>query len=513
MIKFLEFLDKHPIKSSFFIGLFFTLAFQPFNLIPFAVIFLYLIRRIEKSSSYKEAFLVGFAFYVGHYATLTPWIMSVAQHIGSILYLGYVALVLFVALYYGVGALIIKKVGIKYLPFVFIIIEFIRQFGELKFPWGYSGYIFGFNNYFIQSADIFGVFGLSLIFYVFMLLVYYGLKYKNKLFYNIAAIIFIVNYVYGISTYQKQDENLSEMNIGVLQSNISQKIKWDKEFRDSTYIIYSSLVESVTTDSTDIIIWPETSSPSYLLRSKYDIKRVLEIVRKSNTYNFVGGLRLQEDKTERIGYKYYNSMFMFDKFGNKIADYDKSVLVPFGEYLPFTSYFTFLDNIDFGQSDFSFGERENLIKVKDAVISTFICFEILSPNYVKNQVAKGSNLLVTTSNDAWFDFMEPEQHFDFARFRAIENRRYLVRSGSIGKSAIITESGKILKSVELRERGSFLEKVKLFGHRTVYNKYGDWIVYFAMFVILVRLSVLLKIQLANRKNQKEESVAINLENN
>ena len=511
MNKILEILDNNPIRSSFFIGLFFTLAFQPFNLIPFAIIFLYLVRRIDKSSSYKEAFLVGFAFYTGHYATLAPWVMNVSKHIGPVLYLGYVALVLVVALYYGVGALITKKVGLKYLPFVFIFIEFTRQFGELKFPWGYSGYIFGFNNYFIQSADIFGIFGLSLIFYIFVLLIYYGLKYKNKLFYNVAAILFIANYVYGFVTYEKSESKLNKMTVGVLQSNITQERKWDKDFRDSTYIIYSSLAQKVATDSTDLIVWPETSSPSYLQVMKYDRNRVLEIVKKTNTYNFVGGLRLEEDKTKKRGYRFYNSMFLFDGLGNNVDTYDKSVLVPFGEYLPFTTYFPFLNNIDFGQSDFSSGERENLIKVKDALISTFICFEILSPIYTRHQVAKGSNLIVTTSNDAWFDFMEPQQHFEFARFRAVENRRYLVRSGSIGISAIVTESGKILNSIDVKERGAFLEKVKLFGHRTIYNKYGDWIVYFAIFVLLVRFSVLGKKYLSNRKTKNEPIE--NFENN
>jgi len=499
-MNFIKLSDKYPYKISFLLGLLFTLAFSPFYFLPISLVFLFLLRRIDKSDGLKEAFISGFLFYFAHNLTLIPWVMNVSKFVGPLLFPGYILASFGVALYYGVASLITKKIGLKYSPLVFVFIEFLRQFGVLKFPWELSGYMFGFNNYFIQSVDIFGVFGLSFLFYIIVLFIYYGMKYKNKLFYNLATVVVVINFIYGYSTYNTNRDAISTMNIGVLQSNISQDIKWEKGFKDSTYIIYNNLINSVKSDSTDLIVWAETAVPAWLERSHYDLNRVSKIVKNSGTYNYLGSLRYQKDKREKIGYKYYNSMFLFDKEGKIRSHYDKSVLVQFGEYVPFGNAFPFLKTLDFGNSNFSFGKNKKLLTVGNASIATSICFEIIFPNYVREEVSKGANLIITTSNDAWFEFMEPQQHFEMSRFRAIENRRYLVRSGNIGISAIVAENGKIIKKLGVKNRGAIIGKVKLLGDRTFYNKYGDLIVYLSIFGIFLRFFVVIK---NNRKRREQ----------
>jgi apolipoprotein N-acyltransferase len=191
----------------------------------------------------------------------------------------------------------------------------------------------------------------------------------------------------------------------------------------------------------------------------------------------VGSPALENDK-------YFNRVWLLDK-GLIRGYYDKTHLVPFGEYLPLPWLLGFLGKLTQEVSDFS--KADKLEPIED--IGTLVCFENVFPELARRLTVKGATWLVTVSNDAWFlDWSTSEQHLKTATIRAIENRRYLVMPVNHGISAVIDPFGRIVSSLGLMKEGSFTTQIKKVSYRTVFSKIGSltaWIWIFAGIIGLV----------------------------
>src|SRR5262249_18325828 len=131
--------------------------------------------------------------------------------------------------------------------------------------------------------------------------------------------------------------------------------------------------------------------------------------------------------------KYYNSAFLVRADGTTAGVYRKMHLVPFGEYVPLKRVFFFAAPLVEAVSDFSPGDTPELLPIGRRRPSTAICYEIVYPELVRQFVRRGSELLTTITNDAWFGRTSaPHQHFAQAAMRAIEEGRYLVRAANTG---------------------------------------------------------------------------------
>ncbi len=148
----------------------------------------------------------------------------------------------------------------------------------------------------------------------------------------------------------------------------------------------------------------------------------------------------------------------------------------------------FVDKFVEGVSDFSKGDTYSLFNYKQYKISTQICYEIIFPGISREFVKKGSELLTTITNDAWFgDTSAPYQHFAMSIIRAIENKRYLIRSANTGISGIINSIGKILHKSELFSEYIIIDKAYFIKERTIYNIYGDWLCLLSLIIFLIFL--------------------------
>lgn len=164
--------------------------------------------------------------------------------------------------------------------------------------------------------------------------------------------------------------------------------------------------------------------------------------------------------------------------------YDKTHLVPFGEYMPLHGLLWFLRKVVPYGKGFSAGDQLNLLRVGDVRFGVLICFESAFPNdsrrYVVRPTGPGADFLINISNDGWFKGShELDQHLAICSFRAIELRTGIVRSVNSGISAIIEPTGRVRESVHDAAgrtklvAGVAVGRVPLRVETTFYARHGD----------------------------------------
>jgi apolipoprotein N-acyltransferase len=182
-------------------------------------------------------------------------------------------------------------------------------------------------------------------------------------------------------------------------------------------------------------------------------------------------------------YVLYNSALATNGKGEVTSRYDKEYLLAFGEYLPFGDTFPILYDWSPNSGKFSSGTSLEPLLIEDKAgqthkVTTLICYEDILPGFTNAAVrASGgeSELLVNMTNDAWFgDSSEPWEHLALAQLRAIEHRRYLVRSTNSGVSAIVDPVGRVMSHTGTFRQETLREKIHwMRGHTTLYEVLGD----------------------------------------
>ena len=172
----------------------------------------------------------------------------------------------------------------------------------------------------------------------------------------------------------------------------------------------------------------------------------------------------------------YNSLIVWHR--EKLIDfYDKEKLVPFGEYIPLENYLSFLKKITVGLGIVKPGFSKNInvpLQEKAFKIVPLICFESAFSEILKKRLKESPRLIFIATNDAWFDRTSaPYQHFQMARVRAVEARRYTLQVANTGITGIIDPLGEIIKATQLEKREVVFGEVKLFSQKTLFVKYGN----------------------------------------
>jgi apolipoprotein N-acyltransferase len=171
--------------------------------------------------------------------------------------------------------------------------------------------------------------------------------------------------------------------------------------------------------------------------------------------------------------RYFNSLMML---GENRGQYDKTRLVPFGEYVPFASQLRGLIKFfNLPMSFFSLGDADQpLLTVAGEKIATAICYEIVYPNLVAS-MAREATALLTVSNDAWFGrSIAPRQHMQMARMRALENAKPMMRGTSNGVTALVDHHGEITAQIEQFSTGELSGTIAPRSGQTVFSQTGSW---------------------------------------
>jgi apolipoprotein N-acyltransferase len=172
--------------------------------------------------------------------------------------------------------------------------------------------------------------------------------------------------------------------------------------------------------------------------------------------------------------EFRNTAVLLDRRGRVEGIYDKNYLLMFGEYLPLADKLPFLRRLIPEAGDFVPGETVEVFPFRDQKIGVMVCYEDIIPAFTRRVAGKAPNLLVNITNDAWFGrTAEPWLHLALAVFRAVENRRFLVRSTNTGVSAFVDPMGRILRHSDLENPEVLMEKVAFLDGTTLYQRLGD----------------------------------------
>lgn len=422
------------------------LAFSPFSFWPVVILSpALLIFQLTFIDNRKKTFLLGWVYGLGYFGFGVNWIYNSLHIFGhapapvaaALTGLMIVTLSLFIGaaltLYKTLMQLYPGRWSMWSLPFIWFAIEWLKGWVLTGFPWLSVGYAH-INSPLAGFAPLVGVYGLGSLSILISLLMVMWKQYKNP--FSLLLIVLIGFTGFGLKQVSWTETFGDPLNITMIQGNIPQEMKWRREDRQKILDIYWDATK--LNWNSDLIVWPEVAIPG---RSEdlQDVLVPMSMQASENNSNLLTGI-VVSDWMKR---EYYNSMILM---GNHQGEYHKRHLVPFGEYYPFRQLLSFMRNyIDIPMSDMRAGPLEQpLMSVNDIKLGVSICFEDVFSRDI-NLALPQANILVNTSNDAWFgDSLAPHQHLEIAQMRSLETGRPMVRSTNTGQSAFIDHKGAII---------------------------------------------------------------------
>jgi apolipoprotein N-acyltransferase len=230
--------------------------------------------------------------------------------------------------------------------------------------------------------------------------------------------------------------------------------------------------------SADLVVWPETPIPGgYLEQDLFLLQSLQGLVRSAGVPLVTGAIGL--DKQERR----YNSAFSLNASGVLADRYDKTQLVPYGEFFPLRSFLgRILASYGAPESDFVHGTRPGVFAITGSSsvnepmrVGTLICYESAFSRLARARVRSGAQALILMTSDQTFGTTAgPFQHADMSILRAVESGRYLVRAAATGVSMIIDPQGRVRERIGMNERGFTVGAVTLRNDQTPFVRWGDW---------------------------------------
>lgn len=452
----------------------------------------------ESSKTKLETFLTGWSFGAGYFISGLYWVsMALFVDIAIWWWVLPFSLILgptLLGIYFGIIPLISWRYKANKLAYITItitawaFIEYIRGWVFTGFPWNLAGYTWHLSLPIMQINAYIGIYGLTLL----TLLWASTPIIPNKTVRNILIASFIIASITGLMRLYANPTAPSGQNVRIVQANIEQKLKWDKETILSNFKQHIDLTSTPSANPIDFVVWPETA----IITNNYNEKDTLDIIAKSlpnNSTGIIGSLNTQyKFKTT----EYFNAITFINKKGDVIGRYNKHHLVPFGEYIPYRDFLN-LTPIAAGISmigDFTRGKGILTIDIKDKPNpSPLICYEGIFPHKVALQGENRPEWLVNVTNDAWYGHTAgPYQHFEITRVRAIEEGLPLVRAANTGISATIDPLGRVIGSKKLGKKGVVDTILPKPLSPTPYSKYGDSIFLTLILLLGIYSETLLK---------------------
>jgi apolipoprotein N-acyltransferase len=403
-----------------------------------------------------------------------------------------------------------SQIKILIIPAIWVAIEWIRAHFLTGFGWVLLGYSQTDNPAIIQIADITGAYGVSFLIAIVNASIFFTIRGLRKKEYRAGYLVMALTLVFITEAYGiiklKSVFAGERIKVAVVQGNIPQSEKWDDRFRKGILQKYEKLTMASAKNKPDLVIWPETSVPDFIELNK-NLSAWAGDLSVSIAAPILLGAPGEDVKTGALR----NSAVMFGKDGKITGRYDKLHLVPFGEYVPFKKFLSFVERFapspigDFSPgADFSifsfFIERRsaengtNFKLVRKVKFACLICFEDIFPELSRESVKRGANFLVNITNDAWFKYSSaPYQHVQSSIFRAVENRVNVARAANTGVSCIISPKGEIIAAVgsghgEIFVDGFAIGDIALTRIKTFYTAYGDLFAFACMLLTALCVS-------------------------
>jgi apolipoprotein N-acyltransferase len=226
----------------------------------------------------------------------------------------------------------------------------------------------------------------------------------------------------------------------------------------------------------DLVVWPESPAP-FIERNAHYEQAMTALARQTQAPLIVGNLGV--DFPVEGGLRYYNSARIEGADGARVGRYDKTHLVPFGEYIPYKELLFFAHKLTGRVSEFTRGTDRKVFRLPTANgeahrYGVFICYESVFADEVRHFAQLGAEVLVNISDDGWYgDTSAPWQHLNMARMRAIENRRWILRDTNNGVTAVIDPYGRVRQSIPRHQTDALPAQFGFRSDVTFYTAHGD----------------------------------------
>ena len=368
-------------------------------------------------------------------------------------------------------------------------LDHLRSFALGGFPWATLGYAQHQSDALLALAPFTGVYGLSFV------TVLGGAALAEALLelrarrrpgtrVQVALALVVVAHLFGLLRPAAAEPGPT-LRVAVLQGNIQQGEKWSRDWYERTLEIYETLTRQAAAEGAELVVWPETAVPAVIEIDHRHTERFTALARESGVALVLGavGLERRDGAPPRV----YDSAFLVDSAGVFRGRYDKTKLVPFGEFVPFAETLgRFFKALARGIAETSVtpGRAPRVLSIplpgaaSDLTSGVPICYELLFPDVVRRFVRDGAELLVAITNDAWYGRTgAPYQFLAMTAMRSAETRVWTARAANTGVSAFIDARGRVRSRTRIFERGYLVADVPRRPPPqggSFYTRHGDW---------------------------------------
>jgi len=506
-------------------GLLLALAFPPFpfhylifvGLIPY---FLVLEKRETLAEINRATYFMAFVFslltvyWVGGFTVGKDYYLMISGFV--LLFFNPLLFLIASTLFYFALRTFSRKTAMLLFPFFWVCYEYCFSLTDFQFPWLTLGNSQSKFLHFIQLADVVGVYGLSLI--ILFINLFFFLSYRHylkksnyKIPLTIALLLVMLPIIYGVIKENSFKESGKKIRVGLVQPDLDPYEKWSGGNLNEITGKYLSLSREAVAKKAELVIWPETALPVYLLSGQYteDLDSIRNFVNASKVSlltgmpNFISYMKNEkvpsDAKYNQAGDFYftnYNAILLFNPDSIRIQSYGKMKLVPFGEHTPFADQLPFLgDLIKWGvglggwnigkdttnfklgisppAADYELGETQSTNNQQLTTnINAVVCYESIFPELIAAFAQRGSEMIAVVTNDSWYgNTSGPYQHKEISVLRAVENRRSVVRAANGGISCIVNPLGVTVAETKMYTKDVLVGNVSLNSEKTFYTRH------------------------------------------
>ena len=475
-----------------------VLAYPPFHLfapsfvclVPAALL---LLDGQQDGRPLRRHVVQGFWFGLLSQGLVLYWIIVALWHFTPLSALGYVATVIpmgmFWAILFAAVGWVMRRTGVSLLlvlPVGWTALEWmIGHIPQIGFPWlGLGTSLTGYPMV-VQIADVVGARGVT------FLLVVANTALALAWIRRRERTVWLIPVAVGIGTLLATAYGAWRMRavqlrpvgeIALIQPDVGFQDKWDSTLQDSIFTHLMTLSRrAIDSTSPDMVVWPEAAVPGWLdLRPSWD-RAIAAQSRRAGIPLLIGGLALDvaQFRSGDSNYDYWNSAFLVTPDRGRLPQaYHKRYLVPITERVPFVNPRWF-DLRFFG--GFAVGRERPVFETPLGAVGVMICYESAFEDLTRAYRARGVDVLVNITNDAWFgNSSAPYQHFAHLVMRAIETRAGIARAANSGISGFVDPLGRPYTTTRLNELTFVSDTLVTSDARTLYVRLGDWVGLFSL---------------------------------
>lgn len=365
-------------------------------------------------------------------------------------------------------------------PVAWVAMELLRSHTLFNFSWCLLGYSQHAFLPAIQIARVTAVYGVSFVVCAVSAALAYAIvvpdvRARRNAVGATAALLLAV-LAYGGWVLRTPVAESGRIKVGLVQASILQEEKWDPNAAWRNLDRHLDLTRRAADAGARLVVWPESALPFLYDRNPGVAADLRALAAERGVYLLFGND--DRDVEPRPDGRIWVGAKMLAPDGTLALRYHKMRLVPFGEYVPLQSVLTlggrYSAKVVRQVGEFTPGAEQAVGQVDGHLVGAFICYEAIFPDHVRGFAARGAELLVNITNDAWYGRTSaPHQHFAMAVFRAVENGKYLVRAANTGITAVVDPRGRVLERTPLFEPAVVVREVPFVPGQTFYARHGD----------------------------------------